>query len=371
MEHLLAAIEEASIDAIITIDTAGIMQTFNPASERIFGYRPAEAIGQNVKMLMPNPFHDQHDSYLSNYISTGEKKIIGIGRVVTGRKKDGSTFPMELAVGEAIVQGRPLFVGFVRDLSEHESSHRRIQELQAGLFHVSRLSEMGQVASSLAHEVSQPLAAIMNFAQAAEQILQSGQDNSAVIMGLLAKIEQQASRGSEIVKRLRNFVEKRDMDRRRERLGSVIDEALALSLVGARGRDLQVRLAADTGDATVNIDRVQIQQVLVNFIRNAIDAMDGSAQREIMIETVIEDEGRVQVIVSDLGSGVDEKLAKQLFDAFVTTKENGMGVGLSICKAIIEAHGGSIGFRPNVPRGTAFFFTLPLAEPFEGSTGDE
>jgi two-component system sensor kinase FixL len=363
MEHLLSAIEQASIDAIITIDTSCIVQTFNPAAERIFGYSAAEAVGQNVKMLMPMLFREQHDTYVSNYLRTGERKIIGIGRIVTGQKKDGSTFPMELSVGEATAEGRRIFVGFVRDLSEIESNHRRIQQLQSELFHVSRLTEMGQVASSLAHEVSQPLAAIMNFVQAAEQMVQMGQAGSPVITGLLGKIEAQASRASDIVKRLRAFVEKREFEHKRERLGSVIEEALALALVGSRGRDVQLQLTLGAGDEEVNIDRVQIQQVLVNFIRNAIDAMDGSANREVMIETLAGEADHVQVVVSDLGSGVDEEVAGQLFDAFVTTKAGGMGVGLSICKAIIEAHDGTIGFRPNVPRGTSFYFTLPIATP--------
>lgn len=363
MEHLLAAIEEASIDAIITIDTAGIMQTFNPAAERIFGYAAAEAIGRNVKMLMPTSFREHHDAYLSNYLHTGERKIIGIGRVVTGQKRDGMTFPMELSVGEATVQGRRIFVGFVRDLTEIASNHRRIQELQSNLFHVSRLSEMGQIASSLAHEVSQPLAAIMNFVQAAGQMLQMGKAGSPAIAGLLGKIETQASRASDIVKRLRAFVEKREFEHKRERLGGVIEEALALALVGSRGRDVQIHLAPGAGDEEVDIDRVQIQQVLVNFIRNAMDAMDGLANREIAIETLAGEENHVQVVVRDFGCGIDEKVAGQLFDAFVTTKPAGMGVGLSICKTIIEAHGGTIGFRANLPRGTSFYFTLPIAAP--------
>jgi two-component system sensor kinase FixL len=361
MEHLLAAIQEASIDGIVTIDTRGIMQTFNPAAERIFGYSAAEAIGQNVKMLMPRPFREQHDLYLSNYLHSGEKKIIGIGRIVTGQKKDGTTFPMELSVGEASARGPRLFVGFVRDLTELESNHRRIEELQSGLFHASRLTEMGQVASSLAHEVSQPLAAIVNFVQAAEQMLHMGEVGPKGLATLLGKIDQQASRASAVVKRLRAFVEKRETERTRERLGSVIEEALALALVGSRGRDVQLRLALTAGKEEIEVDRVQIQQVLVNLVHNAIDAIEGLPNREVSVETLL-GEGKVSIVVSDLGRGIDEKMAARLFEAFVTTNDSGMGIGLSISKAIVEAHGGEIGFRPNQPRGTSFFFTLPLAD---------
>jgi len=172
-EARLRSILETAPDAIILIDERGIMESYSPAAERLFGYQPREALGQNVSMLMPSPYRERHDSYLAHYLTTGERRIIGIGRVVVGRRKDGSTFPMELAVGEALVNGRRVFTGFIRDLTERQLTENRLQELQSELLHVSRLSDVGQMASALAHELNQPLAAIVNYVQATRRMLQA------------------------------------------------------------------------------------------------------------------------------------------------------------------------------------------------------
>ena len=358
---LLSAIEAASIDAIITIDHRGLMQTFNPAARKLFGYSPDEVLGQNVKMLMPGHFREQHDGYISNYLRTGERKIIGIGRVVAGLRKDGSSFPMELAVGEALVDGNRVFVGFIRDLTQIESESRRAEMLQSELLHVNRLNEMGEVAANLAHEVSQPLAAIMNFTQAVQHVLQREErQDTPLLKGLLEKIEAQAVRATDIVKRLRAFVERRDIERQAEDMRVIVEEALGLANIESRNRSVRAILELSSDPVLVNVDRVQIQQVLVNFIRNAADAMADLADREITIKSVRTDESQVHVTVSDIGSGIAPQVADQLFKPFVTTKKQGMGVGLSICKSIIENHDGEIGFRANQPRGTTFFFTLPL-----------
>jgi len=159
-EAQLRAILDTVPDAMVTIDQGGAIQSFSNAAERLFGYRADEAVGRNVSMLMPPPYREQHDGYLSRYIVTGEARIIGTGRVVVGLRKDGSTFPMELSVGETRSRDRRLFVGFVRDLTERQESERRLHELQGELLHASRLSELGQMASALAHEVNQPLTAM-------------------------------------------------------------------------------------------------------------------------------------------------------------------------------------------------------------------
>ena len=358
---LLSAIETASIDAIITIDHRGLMQTFNPAARKLFGYSPDEVLGQNVKMLMPGHFREQHDGYISNYLRTGERKIIGIGRVVAGLRKDGTSFPMELAVGEALVDGNRVFVGFIRDLTQIESESRRAEMLQSELLHVNRLNEMGEVAANLAHEVSQPLAAIMNFTQAVQHVLQREErQDTPLLKGLLEKIEAQAVRATDIVKRLRAFVERRDIERQAEDMRVIVEEALGLANIESRNRSVRAILELSSDPVLVNVDRVQIQQVLVNFIRNAADAMADLADREITIKSVRTDESHVHVTVSDIGSGIAPQVADQLFKPFVTTKKQGMGVGLSICKSIIENHDGEIGFRANQPHGTTFFFTLPL-----------
>lgn len=358
---LLLAMERTSSDAIITIDALGIMQSFNPAAERLFGYRESEVIGRNVKMLMPPHFRSEHDSYVRRYLETGQKRIIGIGRVVAGEKKDGSTFPLELSVGEAEIDGHKLFIGFIRDLTEIRTEQRRVQELQRELFHVNRLAEMGQIASSLAHEVNQPLAAIMNYLQVSRRLIDD-RDVGGAVGGILEKIEAQTIRAAEITKRLRAFVDRRDVARQDENLNKVIEEALALGVVGAASRSTRVHLQLAPDLPDVCIDRVQIQQVIVNLVRNAIDAMEGEARRELSIRSAMEGDV-VRVSVADSGPGVAPEVAGKLFNAFVTTKEQGMGVGLSISRAIVESHGGRLGFTANDQRGTTFYFTLPKGRP--------
>ena len=170
-EGHLRSILETIPDAMIVIDGSGIMQFFSSAAERQFGYAEQEAIGKNVSMLMPNPDRERHDGYLARYASTGERHIIGIGRIVTGQRKDGTTFPMHLSIGEMQSGGEPYFTGFVRDLTEHQQTQARLQELQSELVHVSRLSAMGEMASALAHELNQPLAAISNYMKGSRRLL--------------------------------------------------------------------------------------------------------------------------------------------------------------------------------------------------------
>ncbi len=360
---ILAAIEDSSIDALISIDHKGSMLTANPAAEKLFGYKEQELVGRNVKMLMPPHFREHHDGYLNNYMTTGKRKIIGIGRVVAGERKDGTTFPMELSVGEATLEGERIFVGTVRDLSAVERDHKRLQELQSELFHVSRLSEMGQIAANLAHEVNQPLAAIMNYAQAAtETVKPSNQHNDPTITsGILTKIMVQATRAAEIIKRLRAFIEKREIQKQKENLNALIEESLALALVGSVRRHVNVRLALSQDAPHIYADRVQIQQVFVNLVRNAIDAMEGMDAREIEISSKIIQDKTVEVAIADTGCGIAAELSDKLFIAFVSTKEHGMGVGLSICKTIIDDHGGKIWVKARKDHGSIFYFSLPLA----------
>lgn len=366
---LLVAVEQTSLDAIITIDGAGVVQSFNAAAERLFGYAQSEVLGRNVKLLMPPHFRAEHDRYIQRYLATGEKRIIGIGRVVAGEKKDGSTFPIELSVGETRIDGKPLFVGFIRDLTEIQTEQRRVQELQRDLFHVSRLSEMGQIASSLAHEVNQPLAAIMNYIQISRQLVgELGNAATRPLAQALEKAEAQTMRAADIVRRLRAFVDRRDVERRRESLNQVVEEALALAMVGPASRATRIRLELAADLPSVNIDRVQIQQVLVNLVRNAVDAMATLPQQDLTIASMVEDSAFVRVGVSDVGPGIAPDVAPRLFGAFVTTKQHGMGVGLSICKAIIESHGGRIWFEAGPAGGTVFHFTLPVDAAGESST---
>jgi two-component system sensor kinase FixL len=361
-ERHLQSILETIPDAMIVIDGNGIMQLFSNAAKRQFGYSEQEAIGQNVSILMPNPDRSRHDTYLARYRSTGERHIIGIGRIVTGQRKDGTTFPMHLSIGEMQSGGVPYFTGFVRDLTEHQQTQARLQELQSELVHVSRLSAMGEMASALAHELNQPLAAISNYMKGSRRLLAATSDpNRSKIENALDRAAEQAIRAGQIIRRLRDFVSRGESEKRVESLSKLIEEAGALGLAGAREQGVQLRFNLNPHHDLVLVDRVQIQQVLVNLFRNALEAMAHSSRRELIASNTLIADDMIEVAVSDTGSGFQDDVKQNLFQTFFTTKETGMGVGLSISRSIIEAHGGSMWAEVNPSGGATFRFTLPAA----------
>ena len=309
-------------DGVIVIDRHGIIQSFNLAAERMFGFASAEAVGRNVAILMPASHAASHDAYIDHFVTTGERRIIGLGRVVVGLRKDGSTFPMELQIGAVAVPGAQLFTGSVRDLTAREDRERRLADLQSELIHVSRLSELGQMASALAHEVDQPLTAIANYARGARRLL-----TDAIPLPLheaIGKMAEQAARAHAIVQSLRGMVRKEARPAQNESLQTIIEEMSALALIGTgRSVYLDVRIGSDA--AYANVDRVQIQQVLLNLMRNAVQAMEQSAVQHVIITTVRRGE-RVEIGVADTGPGLPEQVQARLFQPFVTTKSSGLGV---------------------------------------------
>jgi two-component system sensor kinase FixL len=365
-EAHLESILDTVPEAMIVIDEHGLMQSFSSAAERLFGYSAAEAIGKNVKMMMPAPYRDNHDSYLERYVRTGERRIIGIGRVVVGERKDGSTFPMELAVGEMTSGKTRFFTGFIRDLTERQETEARLQELQSELVHISRLTALGEMASALAHELNQPLSAIANFMKGSRRLLENKSDADCnMIREAMDKAAEQSLRAGQIIRRLRDFVARGETERRIESLRKLLEEASALALVGAKDRSVRVTYAFDPALDAVLADKVQIQQVVLNLVRNAIEAMEQSRRRELMIGTERGEDGMAVVKITDTGSGIAPEIAGQLFQPFVTTKSQGLGVGLSISRTIIESHGGRISVEPNPSGGTIFRFTLRAVSPEE------
>lgn len=358
----LQSILDTVPEAMIVIGEGGLMQSFSSTAERLFGWSASEVIGKNVSMLMPSPYRQEHDGYLHRYLSTGERRIIGIGRIVVGERKDGSTFPMELAVGEAQVGSEKLFTGFIRDLTERRSQERRMQELQSELVHVSRLTAMGEMASSLAHELNQPLSAITSYMRGAATLLKSETVDRDRIRDALDRSSAQALRAGDIIKRLREFVAKGETDHTLENPATLLEEAAALALVGAREQGVRVSLRCDRELPDIIVDKIQIQQVALNLIRNAIEAMETTGRRELTIDAK-RDGDFAFFSIADTGTGISPEIAEHLFQPFITSKANGMGVGLSICRTIIEAHGGRIAARPKEGGGTVFEFTLPFAEP--------
>jgi two-component system sensor kinase FixL len=357
-------------DAMVVINERGLIQSFSLAAERLFGFGAAEVLGKNVKILMPAPYREDHDGYIERYLRTGERRIIGIGRVVVGQRSDGSTFPMELAVGEMHVREQRFFTGFIRDLTERQQTEARMQELQSELVHMSRLTAMGEMASALAHELNQPLAAIANYMKGSRRILETRQDqNLAPVRDAMEKAADQALRAGDIIRRLRDFVSRGESERRVEDVKKLIEEASALALVGAKDKGVRVRFAFAPRLNYVLADKVQVQQVLLNLVRNAIDAMETAPIRELVVATSPAPDNMVEISVADTGAGIAPEIADQLFQPFITTKSHGMGVGLSISRTIVESHGGAITQQPNPGGGTIFTFTLPVVNKEESGDG--
>ena len=319
---------------------------------------------------MPSPYREGHDRYMGRYAVTGERKIIGIGRVVVGERKDGSTFPLELSVGEVKRGHRRFFTGFIRDLTERQKTEARLQELQSELVHVSRLTAMGEMASALAHELNQPLSAIANYMKGSRRLLEENPDErSTILREAMDKAAEQAMRAGQVIRRLRDFVARGESERRVEDVKKLVEEAGALALVGVKDKGVRVRFEFEPGTDFVLADRVQIQQVLLNLMRNAIESMEGAEKRELVVSTATASDNMVEIGVADTGAGISPEISAQLFQPFITTKRQGMGVGLSISRTIVEAHGGSISALPNSGMGTVFRFTLPAVSKEEAGDG--
>jgi two-component system, LuxR family, sensor kinase FixL len=494
---ILQMIIATSPEAIITIDERGVIESFNAKAEELFGYTSREVTGQKVNILMPDPYASEHDGYLERYQRTWERRIIGIGREVSARRKDGSVFPVELAVGEVVVDERRLFTGFIRDITRRQEaeqaraeSDRRLAEaleglplgvilcdaagivthvnremrrfmgpigqslqpgdnyedfarrtIEAGLIvpdgldkaqwlrerlaqirspertqtelqyangvrilaieqktptgeiialridisrlkeaeealresrerqrileaefhHVSRLSAMGEMAATLAHELNQPLTAVINYVQACRRLLVSGGAERAP--DLMTKAVEQAHRAGEIIGHLRGFVTRGDSERMQGDIKAAVREACELALVGAKASGIAVSMNLAEDLPEVLMDSVQIQQIIVNLVRNSVDALQDRPdlkERNIEIRTEIRDPGYLTVSVSDNGPGLDAKVAARLFETFNTSKTGGMGIGLSVCRSIVQEHGGTIDATPNPGGGVRFGFTLPL-----------
>jgi two-component system sensor kinase FixL len=358
-DALFHALISTAIDGIIVISEEGTVRIFSPACERLFGYAPEEVLGHNIDMLMPEPYHSQHNAYLARYRETGIPHIIGIGREVVGQRRDSTTFPMYLSVGEGMLKGSRIFVGIISDMSETRARDNRIRELQGELLHVTRMTLMGEMASALAHELNQPLTALLNYTGAARHMTGHLGEPAAKLAEVLDRIAEQAERAGLIIRRLRNFIEKREPIRAPEDINRAVEEAVELGLAGMRDGGIKRRLGLEPGLPTLLIDKVQIQQILVNLIRNAVEATSSCPRREVAI-TTHRDGNNVEITVADTGTGIPAEVESRLFHPFVTTKAHGMGMGLSICRKIAEAHGGRLWLAANSEEGATFILRLPV-----------
>ena len=363
----LRRVIDAALDGMVVIDSSGTVLLYNAACERLFGYSPEEVLGNNVKMLMTPPDRNNHDTYIQNYLRTGTARIIGSGRDVTGRRKDGSTVPIRLSVGELRDDNDALlFIGTLHDLTEALRARERIEELQSELMQVSRASAVGVMGSTLAHELTQPLTAVTGFVEASAALIdESDGEIPTRVREYMDQAVAQALRAGAVVRLVHEFTGRGDTERSVEDINAVVEEICKLATLGTAtdGIELELNLAADV--PPVLIDHVQIQQVVLNLVRNSIDALSDCETRTITVVTELKGD-MIEVVVSDNGPGLPVEVRERVFEPFVSTKPDGIGIGLSICRTIVEAHGGKIALDTGTNCGAGFRFSVPV---FDESSG--
>lgn len=345
-ETHLRSILDAVPDAIIILDEQGIVQSFSHAAETLLRWNVMEAVGMNIAAIVPElgapPVLDRQ------------------GFASIARRGDETTIPVDLSIGRLSSGGRPFVIVFLRDLTEREEADRRMRQLQAEVTHISRLSAMGEMAATLAHELNQPLTAITNFLNGGRRLLQKGSGQNERVQEAIDKAAAQALRAGQIIRSLREFVSRGEGDLGLQSLTALVEEMAVLALVGIAERGINVSFRLDSNVDQVIADKIQIQQVLLNLIRNAVESMEDCHERRLVV-AIDAFEGMARVSVTDTGAGVRPEIAGKLFEPFSTTKDHGMGVGLSICRTIVEAHGGRIWAQAVPEGGTCFLFTLPCA----------
>ena len=362
------ALLDAAVDAIVVIDARGQILTFNRAAERMFGHAAADVVGKNVNVLMGEPYRGEHDGYMARYLATGEAHIIGKGREVEGRRANGESFPVSLAVGEAAGSDQRRFVGIIRDLSAKRAAEQRARSLEHRLAHVGRFNLMGEMAAGIAHEINQPLSAIATYAQAAKRVLQKPDVDVGLLQDIYGKIDEQARRAGQVIDNLRKLIRKQEIDTQSLDVNRVVDDVMSLVEADARSEGIPVHVRKGVGLPNVRADAVQIQQVLLNLTRNSVDAMRDALAKErgIYVVTDHAERGGVRIAVTDHGHGVSPQLGDDIFHPFVTTKRDGLGVGLAISKTIVESYGGTLSYADNPVGGSIFSIELPaerLEEP--------
>ena len=365
-QALLGSILATVPDALIVIDVRGQIVSFSAAAQRMFQYAESDVLGENISMLMPSPDREKHDGYIDHYLKTGERRIIGIGRLTSARRRDGSTFPIELSVGEVQDEGRPLFTGFIRDLTESQQAERRVADLQAELAHASRVTAMGTLASALAHEPNQPLTAIANYLEAGRDMLDADAPvDRELLREAMAESASQALRAGEIIRSLREFIRRGETIRQPEPLRGLLAEGAALAFIGVDSRGLDMDISVDPRVDKVLVNRVQLQQVIINLTKNAVEAMAGGG---VLTLRVTGDPESVTFHVGDTGIGIHPDVLPHIFEPFFSTKhqESGVGLGLAVLYGIVQRHGGAVTVDSEPGRGTTFHMRIPRRPPGGG-----
>lgn len=356
------AVVDTAADAVITIGADSTIDKFNRAAQKMFGYTPEEAQGKNVSMLMPESYRSEHGRSISDYLATGAAGSAAASREIMAIRKDGSAFPIHLSISEIHTRTERKFVGLIRDISEQRAAENEAREHRENLAHVDRLNMLGEMATGIAHEINQPLTAISLFVQAGSRLVAGGSQDK--LPEIFDKLIKHAHRASAVIERMQSMARRQESAKEIVSCRTLIDEVAKLAEAEARIRDMMI--VVDTAEELpdVDVDIVQIQQVVLNLMRNGMESMqsvDCDGGNTLVLQTRLCADGDIQVSVIDQGSGVSEAVAASLFAPFSTSKKSGMGMGLSISRAIVIAHGGRLDFYNNDAGGATFFFTLPLA----------
>lgn len=351
---------ESSPSAIVMVDQRGRIVLVNSQTEKAFGYTRAELIDQPVETLLPERYRGQHPGHRQKFFAAPEARAMGAGRELFARRKDGSEFPVEIGLNPIQAEEGAFVLAAIIDISERRKVEAEMQRHRQELAHVSRVSIMGELSASMAHELNQPLTAILSNAQAAQRFMASGTADMNEFREILKDIAYDTTRARDVIRHLRALVKKSEPDFMRLDVSDTIREVVGFLHGDIVARNVRVALELAPNLPPVHGDRIQLQQVMINLLLNAFDALNGSpvSDRLVVVATTLDAPRLVRVSVRDSGVGIPRDKLDSIFDPFYTTKPEGMGMGLSVTRSIIESHGGRIWAENNADRGAMFQFTL-------------
>ncbi len=359
-EARLDSVFNTAVDGIIVINAKCQILAFNKACEQLFGYKASELIGENVKRIMPIDYAHAHDHYVQNYLDTGQKKIIGIGREVQGQHKDGTIFPLELSVGEATTPEGRQFIGILRDLRARKQIEERLNKAQAQLLHMTRLSALDEMGAAIAHELNQPLTAVLLYMQSVSRKASVDESIPAPILEVISKAVREAERAGEIIQRMRQLVERKAPERTSIDVAELVAACLEMAELGSGEEQSVLTSDVETNLPPLMADPVQIRQVSINLLRNSREAIADQEEQKVILSVRLGTDS-LEFRIQDNGPGVPEEIAEVLFRAFTGAKHKGVGLGLAISRSIAQNHGGDLRLEKTEPgKGACFLLTLPV-----------
>jgi two-component system sensor kinase FixL len=367
-EERFRLVVESTPNAIVIVNEAGKIVLLNTQGEKFFGYHREELVGQPVEILVPERFRPAHPGYRAGFFAFPSVRPMGAGRDLYDRRKDGSEFPIEIGL-TPIETGAGLFVlCAILDIS----GRKQVEEARQELAHATRLALIGELTASIAHEINQPLGAILSNADAAEMLLDSSPVLLDDVRHILDDIRKDDLRASEVIRRLCGLLRKRELEMQPLDLNELAAEVLLLVRAETRRRGVSVETELAADFPLVRGDRVHLQQILLNLLLNGMEAMAHlPTEKRLTVRTALNPNGWVEMTVSDAGVGIPPERLPHLFDPFFSTKKEGMGLGLSIARSLVEAHGGRICAENNPGGGATFRFTLPIGVQKSGTESSD